>query len=72
MDLITHLPLFCGHDMVFTIVDHFSKYITFVPYSISSTAQDLAKPFYGSIVYKFGMPVKVLNDRNSRFFSKFW
>ena len=42
MDLITHLPFSCGHDVVFTIVDRFSKYVTFVPYSTSSTALDLA------------------------------
>ena len=42
MDLITHLPHSCGHDAVFTIVDRFSKYVTFVPCSTSSTALDLA------------------------------
>ena len=42
MDLITHFPPSCGHDVVFTIVDHFSKYVTFVPCSTSSIALDLA------------------------------
>ena len=41
MDLITHLAPFCGHDVVFTIVDCFLKYVTFVPYSTSSTVLDL-------------------------------
>ena len=42
MDLITHFPHSCGHDAIFTIVDRFSKYVIFVPYSTSSTALDLA------------------------------
>ena len=42
MDLITYLQPYCGHDVVFTIVDHFSKYITFIPCSTFSTALDLA------------------------------
>ena len=42
MDLITH-PLYSyGHNTAFTIVDFFSKYVTFVPCSISSTILDLA------------------------------
>ena len=31
MDLITHLPTSESLDSVFTIVDRFSKYITFIP-----------------------------------------
>ena len=31
MDLITHLPTSEGFDSVFTIVDRFSKYVTFIP-----------------------------------------
>ena len=59
MDLITHFPLSNSFDAVFTIVGRFSKYVTFVPYSISSTALDLASLFYDNIVCKFGMPSKI-------------
>ena len=45
MDLITYHPHSCEHDAVFTIVDRFSKYVTFVPCSTSSTALDLAQIF---------------------------
>ena len=41
--MITHLPPSCGHDTVFTIVDHFSKYITFVPCYTSNSAFDLLR-----------------------------
>ena len=72
MDLITHLPLSNGFDAVFTIVDRFSKYVTFVPCSTSSTALHLASLFYDNIVCKFGMPAKIISDRDNRFLSTFW
>ena len=72
MDLITHLPLSNGFDAVFTIVDRFSKYVTFVPCSTSSTALDLAFLFYENIVCKFGMLAKIVSDRDSQFFPTFW
>ena len=72
MDLITQLSYSCGHDAVFTIVDLFSKYVIFIPCSTFSTALDLAYLFYDNIVYKLGMPVKIVSDRDSRFLSSFW
>ena len=68
---ITHLPLSNGFDEVFTIVDRFSKFVTFVPYSKSSTALDLASLFYNNIACKFGMPAKIFSDRDSRFLATF-
>ena len=70
MDLITHFPLSNGFDSVFTIVDRFSKYITFVPCSTSSTALDLAYLFYDNIVCKFGM-LKLKVTRTAGFYPCF-
>ena len=72
MDLITHLLVSSGSDAVFTIVDRFSKYVTFLPCSTTSIAVDLARLFYDHIVCRFGMPVKIVSDRDSRFLSSFW
>ena len=72
MDLITHLPTSEGFDLVFTIIDRFSKYVTFIPCKATCTALDLARMFYDHIVCKFGMPQKIVSDRDSRFLSKFW
>ena len=60
MDLITHLPTSERLNLVFTIVDRFSKYLTFVPYKATCTAFDLARMFYEHIVCKFGMPQKIV------------
>ena len=64
-------PLFCRYDTVFNIVDRFSKYITFLPFSTNSTAVDLALLFYENIPCKFGMPVKIVSIQDSRFSSNF-
>ena len=71
MDLITRLPTSEGFDSVFTIVDRFSKYVTSIPCKATCTAPDLAIMFYNHIVCKFGMPQKIVSDRDSRFLSKF-
>ena len=72
MDLVTHLPLSMGFDAVFTIVDRFSNYITFVPYSTSRIALDLASLFYFSILGKFGMHIKIVIDGDSWVLFTFW
>ena len=72
MDLITHLPTSKGFDSVFTIVDRFSNYVNFIPCKATCTVPDLARLFFDNIVCKFGMPQKIVSDRDSRFLSKFW
>ena len=72
MDFITHLPISEGFYLVFTIIDRFSKYITFIPCKTTCTAPDLARLFYDNIVCKLGMPLKTVSDKYSRFLSKFW
>ena len=42
MDLITYLPTSEGFDSVFTTIDRFSKYVTFISCKATFTAPDLA------------------------------
>ena len=73
MDLVTSLPeTQRGHDAVFSVVDRFSKLVTFVLCVISSTAVDVAQLFFEHVVCKFGMPKKIVSDRDPRFLSDFW
>ena len=47
MDLITSLPFSSsGFDAVFTVVDRFSKLVTFIPTNTSVDAPGLAKLFF--------------------------
>ena len=71
MVLITHLPTSVGFDSVFTIIDGFSKYVTFMPFKATCTALELAGKYYDYIACKFGMPQNIVSDRESRFLSKF-
>ena len=41
MDLITHLLNPEGLDLVFTIIDRFFKFVTFIPCKATCTALDL-------------------------------
>ena len=72
MDLITHLPIFEVFSLVFIIIDRFSDYITFIPCKATCKAPDLARMFYDNIVCKFGMPQKIVSDRDSIVLSKCW
>ena len=73
MDLVTSLPTTPrGFDAIFTIVDRFSKMVRFIPTKTSSSAEEIAKLFFDHYVCKFGMPRKIVSDRDPRFVSRFW
>ena len=72
MELIPHLPTYEWFDSVFTIVERFSKNVTFIPCKATCKATELARIFHDHIVCKFGMPQKIVSDRYSRFLSKLW
>ena len=52
MDLITYFITSKGFDSVFTIIDWFSKYVTFIPYRAPCTVSDLVRIFHDHIVCK--------------------
>ena len=73
MDFITHLPLTAvGHDAILTIVDRFSKMISLVPCTTEVTAEQTARILFDSWICKYGMPQKIISDRDTRFTSLFW
>ena len=73
MDYITHLPpTGTGHDAIFTVVDRFSKLVRFIPCKTTIDAEETAELFFNNWVCKFGMPSKIISDRDPRFVSRFW
>ena len=73
MDLITHLPVSSsGNDAVATFVDRFSKLSLFVPVKTAISAAEFAEVFFKTVVTKYGMPARVVSDRDRRFVSMFW
>ena len=71
MDVVISLPnTKCGHNAVFTVVDQFSKLVTFVSYVTSSTATDIVLLFFDHVMCKFGMLMNIISDHNPGFVSK--
>ena len=51
MDFVTHLPTTSrGFNSIFTIVDRFSKYVTFVPMKATDDAKHVAELFFNNWV----------------------
>ena len=73
MDLVASLPQIAArYDAVFTVVDRFSKLVKFTLCTSTSSAAELAQLFMHQIVYQWGLPKKIVSDRDPRFLSTFW
>ena len=74
LDFVTSLPLTArGYDTLMVIVDRFPKFVVLVPCSANVDATtSCAKLFFDFWVTKFGMPSKLISDRDVRFTSGFW
>ena len=73
MDFVTHLPQTArGFDVVFTVVDRFSKLVRFIPCKTTCNAEETACLFFDEWVCRFGMPQKIVSDHDPRFMSMFW
>ena len=72
MDLITGLPLSRGYDAILTIVDHgCSRGVVFLPCNVTITGPQIAQMYYKHVYPWFGLPSKVISDRDPRFMSHF-
>ena len=72
MDLITALPESDGYDAILTIVDHrCSRAAVFLPCKTSVMGEQVAQLYYEHIYRWFGLPSKMISDRDPRFTSNF-
>jgi transposase InsO family protein len=73
LDFVTHLPVTArGYDAILTVVDRFSKLVVLIPCSVDIDAATTAQLFFDNVVCKYGMPGKLISDRDVRFNSLFW
>ena len=73
MDFVTCLPLTDrGYDAIFVVVDKFSKWVQLIPCTTEVDAVTCAPLFFENWVCKFGMPSRIICDRDPRFTSNFW
>lgn len=71
MDFIEGLPKSLEKDVIWVVVDRFTKYSHFIALSHPYTSQSIAKSFLD--VYKLhGLPVSIVSDRDMVFTSSFW
>ena len=72
MDFIVKLPESAGYDSILTITDHdCTKMLIAIPCRETITAEGVAELFLRQIFPRFGLPSKIISDRDPRFLSKF-
>ena len=73
LDLMSGLPRTKnGHDAVVVFTDQLSKYGIILPLRKESSAYDIAQLYYLHVFRHFGLPQRIISDRDKRFMSKFW
>ena len=72
IDLITGLPLRKGYDAILTIVDHgYSRAAIFLPCTTKITGPGIAQLYLEHIYRWWGIPTKIISDRDPHFTSHF-
>ena len=72
MDLITGLPTHKGKDAILTIVDQgCSRAAVFLPCTFNITGEGIAQLYMDHVYKWYGLPAKVISDRDPRFTSHF-
>jgi transposase InsO family protein len=72
MDFITKLPQSQGFDSVLTITDHdCTKVALFIPCNEEITGEEMATLYAKHVFAKYGLPSKLITDRDPHFTSKF-
>jgi hypothetical protein len=72
MDFIVKLPLSNGFDSILTITDHDCiKAAIFIPCNETVTAEGVAELYLQHVFKRFGLPQKVISDRDPRLAGKF-
>jgi hypothetical protein len=73
MDFITTLPVTKeNNDAVMVIVDKLTKLVMFIPTRTDMDTVETAKKFFNHWYRWFGLPKKIISDRDGRFISRFW
>ena len=71
MDFIVKLPLSESYDTILTITDTFSKASIFIPCNESINAENTAKLYATYVLPHYGLPTRIISNRDPRFTSTF-
>jgi hypothetical protein len=72
MDFIEGLPHSSGMNVIFVVVDKFSKYSHFLALCHPFNAATVAKLFMSTVYKLHGMPTVIISDRDKIFNSQLW
>jgi hypothetical protein len=72
MDFIGPLPLSGGFDTILVITDRLTNFIKIEATLQTATAEDIADLVYNSWCRQFGLPQRIVSDRDKLFNSQFW
>jgi transposase InsO family protein len=72
VDFITKLPVSQGYDSILTVTDHdCSKATIFIPCVEEISREETAALYAKHVFARYGLPTKIISDRDPRFASKF-
>ena len=73
LDFIGPLPKTShGYDGLLVIVDTFTKAVVLTPIEFTYGAKEVADVVFSKIISRFGVPRKIISDRDPRFTGAFW
>ncbi|GAA5830400.1 hypothetical protein JCM3770_006073, partial [Rhodotorula araucariae] len=72
LDFVGPLPVSEGYDQLLTVTDRLSGYSRLIPCRTKDSAKDLAERFFRSWVVLFGLPERLVSDRDKLFTGRFW
>jgi len=72
LDFISGLPTSRDKDAILVVVDKLTKYAHFIATTAEITAEDTAILLFKRVIKYFGMPSRIIGDRDPRWTSAIW
>ncbi|GKC93489.1 putative reverse transcriptase domain-containing protein [Tanacetum coccineum] len=73
MDFVSGLPRTpSGYDTIWVIVHRLTKSAHFLPMNKMDSMEKLTQLYLKEVVYRHGVPILIISDRDSHFMSRFW